>query len=348
MDGAGTGRRILSALVCCALCGASFFGTAAAIRPLVPLPNEWGLAEKSDYFAAHKDEYDVVFVGSSHVWRSVIPEIFDHELALRGHEVKSFNFGVGGMRTWECDFTVRRILELKPAKLRWLVLEGGDWDADFPSGEIYNSRTVYWHDRRETFEVIKAVWKQEQRLADRLRLTFQHLQLWLWRASNFGQGWPIAAALRGVPLGTDQGEGSYTLGEGFQTQDLLTHPEFARNVEDYLAGVAKIEAANETEIDLDALYLGAMERREAAAAARGVEIIALVPPLVGGAPVEWRLHAAGKLDTLFNFNRPERFPELFRPETRFSPDHMNLIGAREFTHLLARAFARHLKGEEVE
>ena len=352
MSRAGRSGRVLSAAVYWVLCGAGFLSVAAAVRPLVPLPEEYGLSEKFEHFAEHKDEYDVVFVGSSHFWRSIIPEVFDRELALRGHELKSFNFGVGGMRVWECHFLVHRMLALRPAKLKWLFVEGGDWDAGFPSEEnTFSSRSVYWHDRAETAEVIAAVWKQEESLLERLWLSFTHLRLWLWRCSNYGQGRAVLADLRGraaVTFGREREEGAYVAGEGFQTQELLFHPEFKRSLEDFERTVASLEGLNAAEVDLEQLYLGAMERRDTAAAAQGVQIITLIPPGVEGVAEELSLYAAGELDLLFNFNSPDRFPELFRPETRFSPDHLNLTGAREFTHLVARAFVRHLRGEKVE
>ena len=126
------GRALLAALYTL-LCGVGFFGVSAAIRPLMPTPNEYGFDEKFEYFAEHKDEFDVLAIGSSRVWRGFIPEDFDAEMELRGESLRSYNLGVGGMRVWEMDYLLRQVLALKPAKLRYVFIEGGDWDPEFAS-----------------------------------------------------------------------------------------------------------------------------------------------------------------------------------------------------------------------
>ena len=46
------------------------------------------------------------------------------------------------------------------------------------------------------------------------------------------------------------------------------------------------------------------------------------------------------IPVLFDFNRPERYPELFSIDRRFDPKHLNRTGSREFSELLAEAFAQ--------
>ena len=342
--------RVLAALSYLLLTGVGFFGLSAVIRPLVPWPGEYGLRDKFEYFEEHKDEYDIVFLGSSRLWRSIVPERFDKELALRGTDARSFNFGVGGMRVWEMDHVLRRILELEPAKLKWILIEGGDWDPGFPSVQnTFASRSVFWHDGEETRKAIEATWTADLELMARMRLTSIHAQLYLRRVANYGQGKLIVRDLRGLPdfgIGRHQEEGYFIQAQGFQTQDALVHSGFLQRVDEYWAEVERIPELNNLPVDLDHVYQRALHDQYAATKVAGIELIHIIPPGIEGAPVRRSLHQAGVIPTLFDFNRPERFPKLFAEETHFSPDHLNLRGAEEFTRTLVTAFTRHLRGED--
>ncbi|MEM7306008.1 MAG: hypothetical protein AAF682_05025 [Planctomycetota bacterium] len=342
--------RALSALLYAALVAVGFFGVSAAIRPLVPWPSEYGLRDKFEHFEEHCDEYDLLFLGSSRLWRSIIPPRFDEEMALRGVELRSFNFGVGGMRVWEMDYVLHRVLELQPKKLKWIVIEGGDWDPDFPSVQnTFASRSVFWHNLAETRKAIGASFTADEGLGERLRLALIHAQLFLWKTANYGQGRIIVRDVRGIragDFGREREEGYFVQDQGFQTQDTLVHPNFRRNLETYKHDVSGIDAANAAEVDLDHVYAGAIERQYEAAAELGIELICIIPPGIEGAPVRLRLHEEGVIPTLFDFNQPKLYPDLFRVQARFSPDHLNLNGARELTHVLAKTFSRHLRGVE--
>ena len=84
-----------------------------------------------------------------------------------------------------------------------------------------------------------------------------------------------------------------------------------------------------------------------ACAERGVELIWFTPPGYEGTPERLRLHEAGVIPTLFHFNDPERYPELFRLNHRYDKGHLNRRGVERLAELFADAFLEHLerKGE---
>src|SRR5262249_23207012 len=94
-------RTRLSAVGPVLLAAAAFLLVAAAIRPLVPWPVEYGLRAKVEYWKQHEDRFDTVFFGSSYTHRGVRPDVVDAELARRGAPQTSFNFGVQGMGFYE-------------------------------------------------------------------------------------------------------------------------------------------------------------------------------------------------------------------------------------------------------
>jgi hypothetical protein len=80
------------------------------------MPSHFDLDEKLRYFTEHKDEFDLLFVGSSATFRNYVPRVVDAELAAEGLEITSFNFGVVGFRSFETDFMVKWILAQHPAR----------------------------------------------------------------------------------------------------------------------------------------------------------------------------------------------------------------------------------------
>ncbi len=72
------------------------------------------------WFAEHRDSYDLVFVGSSRIYHGISPKLFSE---AAGRPWRGFNLGVDRMRTPACLEVARRVLALHPAKLKYLFFE---------------------------------------------------------------------------------------------------------------------------------------------------------------------------------------------------------------------------------
>ena len=94
---------------------------AGVCLPPAELPST--VREKLAHLAAHGDDYDVIFVGSSRIQNHIMPALFDRLTAEGGLPVKSFNAGVSSMHTPEDGWYLEQILARKPARLRWVFLE---------------------------------------------------------------------------------------------------------------------------------------------------------------------------------------------------------------------------------
>jgi hypothetical protein len=76
---------------------AAFLGTCIALHAFLPSPNVQEVGTKMRFFAAHKDEFDTIFVGSSRIYRGVSPSAFDEVMGKAGVPSHTFNFDVNGM-----------------------------------------------------------------------------------------------------------------------------------------------------------------------------------------------------------------------------------------------------------
>lgn len=336
---------------------AGFSAVAAAVRTLVPWPEEYGLRAKFEFFAEHRDEFDALYIGSSRVFRAFDPTVFDAELAANGVALRSFNFGVGGMRGFEQDYLLRRVLELDPARLEWVFLEGGEWDPEFDySFNAFSWRSVFWHSPRETLGVLATLWRGSGPVRHRLELAHQHLLLALHRFSSYGQGREVLKNLLGESAADRRGRSlsheALASGRGFESAEELaaesglTRDEIWTDPDNYRRRIEVLAGRSGERAPLDELPLFVQRRQLRLAREHGIELIYVLPPGLEPSPVRRSLHDAGEIPTLFDFNLADSLPQLFDMDHRFDPRHLNRRGAQEFSRAMAREFVRHLRGRD--
>src|SRR6202044_3122926 len=137
------------------------------IERSLPFPDVPGIRPKLDWLAAHGDDFDVIFIGSSRVEQQIIPSEFDQTAASLGCPVRSFNAGMPAMVPPEDSYVLEQILRRPHRRLRWVFLEvmplGGQFDAALAG----TGRMDYWHDvrrmrlltRRAVADVLR-VWQE--------------------------------------------------------------------------------------------------------------------------------------------------------------------------------------------
>src|SRR5947207_2206779 len=76
---------------------AALLGSGALLSEFLPFSAVPIVREKFAYYAAHASDYDTLFIGTSRVYRGMMPEVFDRLTAEAGRPTHSFNFGVDGM-----------------------------------------------------------------------------------------------------------------------------------------------------------------------------------------------------------------------------------------------------------
>lgn len=344
-------RSCLAAILTAAV---GFAVTASTLRTVVPEPDRGAVSDKLAWFEAHRDDYDVLFFGSSRIYRGVIPPLFDQEMARRGHPVRSFNFGVAGMGTHETSALVRQVLSMEPRRLRWVVVELDGWSAALPEPNRFKRRTVGWHDPAETVSVLRTLALTpdgEVEPAERLELAWSHLlHLGAWTTgAGRGRHW-VEAARRGKRRPRERPD--YGDGGGFEPFSESaygtpsTHPfrrRFLELVPVYRQAVARLAEADGTDPaapPLDRASAEALERQVSSIRRAGAEPVHVVTPTIQPTPGLGRSADANGGSGVLAFNDPERYPELFAVENRFDAEHLTTRGAELFTTSLAERFAR--------
>ena len=155
-------------------------------RPELLVEPTWRSRTLSEHFLRDKDQFDVLFVGSSRFLRGIDPAAFDEMSAKAGFPTRSFNYAINGMRMQEIMARVDWILEQEPARLRHLLVELSSLDPLYREENRGGRRMVEWHTPRATRDSLRVVLGSERDLERKLEDASGHLNEFGLRLSNLG------------------------------------------------------------------------------------------------------------------------------------------------------------------
>jgi hypothetical protein len=348
-----TRRKTLTwALINSTICVVAFLITCIALRAVLPFPEiDGGVSQKFRFFAAHKDEFDTLFIGSSRVYFQISPAIFDRVTRESGTPTHSFNFGIGGMYLPETAYLLEQILNLKPRKLRWVFIEYDEVQTKWSPENQTSRRALYWADWKRVSLLLRKltdagndpVWlpspaklrdiilRQKDEKNTRSLLTFY--------AGQFEKNYTNVARAADVLqyfLGRDTKErrARYLGGasDGYVTRPSRMSPN---KVAAYERGLAAAMAQTDTHppspYAVQAYRQCAQEVRNI-----GATPIFLITPST--TQINVASESTGLTDVVMAFNSPRTYPSLYRSSVRRDGQHLTKSGAEEFTRIVAANF----------
>jgi hypothetical protein len=355
-------ETLIRALINSAIGATAFLITCIGLRAILPFPEiDGGLSQKFRFFAAHKDEFDTLFIGSSRIYFQISPSIFDRVTRESGLPTHSFNFGIGGMYLPETAYLLEQILNLKPRNLRWVFIEYDELQTRWSPANETSRRALYWAD-----------WKR--------------VSLLLRKLSDAGTGplWrPDPTKLRDIVLRRNDEKNTRSLLTFYAAQFQRNSTNVARAA-DILAFVSRRDRDRR-----DANYLGAasdgyvtkpnrMSPSQAAAYERGLAAAmaqagtrslshyavegyrqcAQEVRNIGAAPILLVTPSTTQINiatestdppgVLMAFNNPRAYPNLYRSSVRRDGQHLTKSGAEEFTRIVATNFVEIARAGDIK
>lgn len=319
-------------LLIVALFLAALAGTCGLLHSRLPFPPVPDVGARFTYFAAHKDEFDTIFIGSSHLRHGIVPQQFDEETAKQQLATHSFNLAFSGMWPPESYYYLRQVLALHPRKLRWVFIELMDFRGQ-AEGEMATARSVYWHDGTHTAMAWRLVAESPGSAPQKAELFATHTWQFIQNMTNPGRGadWLEAryfpkkkkSDTSWIPRrGFDpEPEGGWAIGAKTQYRKQIEAFQRARQETPMRPGLA-----------------AALQKLAGEVEQAGARPIFIVLPTVR--PEEhFAADSVAKFGELLAFDDPSQFPRLYLPELHYDSGHLNETGAREFSALLAERFA---------
>jgi hypothetical protein len=347
-----SGKTVIRALVNTAIGATAFLLTCIGLRAILPFPEiDGGVSQKFRFFAAHKDEFDTLFIGSSRVYFQISPAIFDHVTRESGMPTHSFNFGIGGMYLPETAYLLEQILNLKPRKLRWVFIEYDEVQTKWSPENQTSRRALYWADWKRVSLLLRKLTDagteplglpNPAKLRDILRgqndekstrglLTFYAGQFEK-NYTNVARAGDVLAYFSGT--NTKERRASYL---GAASDGYVTRPN--RMSPSQTAAYERGLAAAMAEAGTHALSAYAVEAY--LQCAREVRKIGAAPIfLITPSTTEINIATKGTRmpGVLMAFNDPQTYPSLFHSSARRDGQHLTKSGSEEFTRIVAANF----------
>ena len=300
-----------------------------------------GIAAKLKYFSEHKDEFDTVIVGTSRLYYSAAPEIFDATTRENGLTTHSFNFGIDGMHPPENFYVLDQILKTKPRNLKWVVLELGDiqtkWD-----NVLGTQRAVYWHDWPRTELTLKkafdprgtANWLiKTTRLWLARRDFISNLTLFGKQFANVGRATdflPAAQQERYADAASELGP----RGDGYRWAGDAMSAERAIDFKKRLAD----EVSHATTKYLDPASESGYRNAAAQIRRAGATPVFVVTPIIFQTTSRFREDPPPA--PVIAFNDARKFPQFYDVKVRIDDGHLTRPAAEDFCRALAQEFVR--------
>jgi hypothetical protein len=321
------------------------------IRSMTPPPYVRIVSEKLAYLAEHPDDYDILMVGSSRVYRQISPAAFDRVLAEAGYPLRSFNLGIGAAKVPEVSFLLKRLAREQKIRPRYILVDPDGLYASIAEVNTNRQREIYWHERPETKLALQSL--EEDELLTRTTQAQRHIRARIFNQLGYGRlrGFLVGVLRSGTEreqiLG-ERGDGfvPYTT-RGAEKFERQRHQFFLANLDRYHKGVAGQQRRLARPGRLRPHEISMFEHLERAIEATGAEPIFILSPVTHSRGAARKAHRRGILPVLLAFDEPERYPRLYKVGNRFDMTHLNRRGALIYSELLARAFADHLRQSEV-
>jgi hypothetical protein len=315
----------------------AFLLTCAGLNTLLSSPETDRVVPNLKFFREHRDDFDTIFVGSSHVHHQIAPAIFDQTMSAAGHPTHAFNFGLNAMMAPENFYVVDRIMKTRPRNLKWVFIEL----CELETKTRRTSRAVYWHDWKRTALVLRAILDAPlENGAEKRNLLFLHSVLFAENFANVGQRRDLARWVRRL---WKKGSSFKDIGPNKDGYSPLNKEMKTAAASDE----AELQVARESELRFVSPLIASAYRELADDVRRsGAVPIFLVTPNVTQTRLGFGPEAAVGA-TVLSFNNAKEYPQLYRKEMRVDSDHLNGAGSEYFTKLLAEDFLQRLRQNQI-
>jgi len=317
-------------IICTTLFMAVLLGMNWAVDKAMPYRFPKQLQNKFDFFLAHSDNYNAIIIGSSFVWNQVFPKDFDGVVNGDGGEFKTYNFGMHGVRFHEQELYTKKILEVLPENIDWVMVDMGTFETTYPEGQWTTDRFHWWHTPVNTLHALQRLSASSRPSEFKRRYGRAHLKSLGLRSFHVGE-WQSLKQEYAHSYGGDS-RPPKKLGNDGARIDTGRH-RVKRAFDDFLDAHSEGIPAL-TENDLNEADRTALKRYVQLFEDKNVSATFVVPPTVLYSRDVRQAGKEGIFPKLFVFNNPMEYPELYRKEERSDEHHI----AYEFTHKFGKAF----------
>ncbi len=332
----------------------SFLSAALGIRLLLDWYHcgaDYILEKKFVHIKESPKKYDIIFAGSSYIYRSIKPKVFCDCLKSLGMEFSAYSMSAPGCYAFEVNHYLNMIIDLpKPKRPRYILINLFDMTPEYVLSVMEQNRFINrmnrYHDLNTTYLNIRTILLTDWGLYKKARVIVEHILHFFCNISNVHAGFYLFERYELKP----REKKLIVQGCGYEKAfagNKLYHKDFTMEVfENFFKNHKKYldEFSNNrggvqpNSADIFFRYTQFREIEK-----RGIHVIYIVPPV----PYNLRnIHALTKMKGFpptFFLNNVYKYPKLFKYENRYNQGHLNDRGAEYYSKYLAERFFEFLK-----
>ena len=322
------------------------------LRAATPMPRMSVLSDKLDFWRENAANYDTVFIGTSRTFYHIDPVTVAASADAEGcPDMRVFNFGVFGLTGAEMDWIVDEVMSTPGADLRMVVLED-PLPQPRAMSETTNTRARWFHGPDFWDGALDNITSYPESLPKRVFRTGIFAYGAVFDLSGAGLG----AALLFPPAWTGSREGGASgpayltmggyepLGSSLTDNIIARRAEFLAHPEAFTEALSRYGAASDEAVEARADYLAGHLR---AVEAQGVKAALYVSPHLAELDRTPRVGAAVAAIapdlSVFNYNRPDQYPDLFVRDEWHDISHLLPAGAERLSVHVGADLCRSLK-----
>lgn len=333
----------------------ALFGGSAAIHRLTPAPFISSLTPKVKHMGSNPDAYDLLFVGSSRVFRQISPKVFDQQLRISGVSLRSFNAGVPAAKSVEVWHLLRGFATDQKVRARYVFIDPDGLLIGIARENVGTEREIYWHGRTETALAIESL--ENLPTGPRLGMSAMHFGTFLLDRLGVGRLRLLveqlgeSESLRWLDregLGPD-GDGWVPYAKADSRTEFPRRQEFLDNLPRYRRMLARQKERRSRQGCLTEYHRQMLTILMTAIQELGAQPVMILSPVAESRCEVHEAFREGLLPNLLAFDDASSYPELYAVENRHDYEHLNTQGSLIYSRLLADRFARLLdEGEGGE
>lgn len=298
--------------------------------------------EHLNYLLAHKNDFNILFVGSS-ITRGNIDSIrFQERLREAGYDARVFSIGMGAADMHQIDWALKAFLRRRPANLRYVFVELRPYELEVTGGYEFTPPKIRWHDPWQTLSALRTVEVSDETPYHKEQARRRHITHFVLKYL------PVGRLLK--PREEEDLGGFVPELHGYIPYD----EQSERRLSQFRAFLAEGELYERLVLrkrlhlyepsPLEHYNLEAFRGQVNAIRKAGAIPVYWTGPSIHDYDFANALRQAGELPHYFFFDDAEKYPFLFDISMRLDKTHLNNQGTRIFTDIFANLFLESGKG----
>lgn len=303
-------------------------------------------------FAEADPPYDVIFCGSSRVYRHIHPATFDSVMSANGNVTRSYNFGYTGTTPLELPHQLGQILNTDQAGVvEWVFVSLEGLETRLENMNLRSDRVARYHDGGTFARYARLLFANENVTpSDRWNALYDRVPPFFIHYTGHGRGgtwfrrWAEAENVKAAKTWWQHEDGflsldsAFVYAEGAAKKRLVKRRDKLRNV---LAG-GDSEAPEAAKLDLSyqqPVLEELIADISAVVRSYGARVVFLERTMDAEAAHDLlSARQCGVLEHLISLDDAGLYPELHSKHFQFDEGHYGAEGAEFFTRYLAEGF----------